>query len=391
LASLPLLVGGLLAVLPACTSQTAIVIIIPDAGTPGPDSSGPMADAADVAVDRLTLRDAVAPGDLGVPGDVATGSDLIGLGDVVTGADLVGPADLATPADVVVPADVRADVVVLADARADLVVPADVVGPADLAGPGDVVPPADRPGDAASVDAPARDGAPGATDALDSPPSAATLFKDGFEGGFEVNWLLSDSADGPVSNAKDGANPIVTLDSTATDFSRLRCNLSGDKFSTVDITASMRVRIDEAPSSTRTVRLDVRQDDVTENIFYAVGASVSVEGAITRVAIFKKVPDGLGNYTICELASGPRLATPIAMGEWRTIKLKVSGTSTVQLTAFFEDLQVATYTDDCSSKLTATDDTTVANGGCLADQTALGIQVEKGLKASVDDVLVTAP
>ncbi|HEX7506751.1 MAG TPA: hypothetical protein VF550_08250 [Polyangia bacterium] len=226
-------------------------------------------------------------------------------------------------------------------------------------------------------------------DTLSSGP--VTLFSDAFNGGYEVNWQLSVSSDGPVTNARDGNNPIVTLDSTQTDYSRLRGNIIGDLFTAKDVTASMRMRVEQAPSSTRTIRLDVRQADTSENIFYAVGAVVATDGSITNVVILKKVPDGAGNYTMCQLAAGPVFATPIAMNQWRRVKLTVSGTSSVRLVAFFDELQVATFTDDCNSTLTATNGATVANGGCLADQTGLGIQVEKGLKASVDDVLVTTP
>jgi hypothetical protein len=223
------------------------------------------------------------------------------------------------------------------------------------------------------------------------PPGPVTLFADGFDGGYEVNWLLSESSDGPVTNARDGDNAIVTLDASQTDYTRIRCNLSGDLFAATNITASMRLRIEDPPSSTRTVRLDVRQSAATANVFYAVGAVVAKDGTITQVSIFKKVPDGLGNYTICEVASGEPFATPIAMNAWRRIKLTISGTTSVHLAAFFEDLQVATFNDDCTSTLLATNGVPVANGGCLSDQTALGIQVEKGLIASVDDVLVTTP
>jgi hypothetical protein len=279
-------------------------------------------------------------------------------------------ADAAPPPDTTTPA---ADT---ADATPDLQSVADAVP--------DVV-------DAVPVEAPRPDAAPEAVPGPEALPTTGVLFRDGFEGGYEVNWLLSEDSDGPVSNTHDGDNPVVTLDSSATDYSRIRCNLYGDKFIATSITASMRVRIDAAPASTRSVRLDVRQAAVTANVFYAVGAVVNTDGAITKVSIFKKVPDGAGDYTICDLADGPVFATPIAMSTWRTIKLTISGTTTVQLTAFFEDLQVATFTDDCTSDLTATNGTPVANPGCLADQTGLGIQVEKGLVASVDDVLVTGP
>jgi len=216
------------------------------------------------------------------------------------------------------------------------------------------------------------------------------LFRDDFGAGYELHWRLSGSADtdGPVSNGTDGSNKIVILDASADDYSRLRCNLAGDLFNNIDVDASMRFRVDQAPSSTRTVRLDVRQAADTENIFYAVGATIAVDGSITKVGIFKKVDDGSGGYTICSLAQ-TSFATPVAMGQWRTIKLAISGTTSVHLAAFFEDGQIATYDDDCTSPLTSTAGSTVPNGGCLADQTGLGIQVEKGMKASVDDVLVT--
>ena len=47
----------------------------------------------------------------------------------------------------------------------------------------------------------------------------------------------------------------------------------------------------------------------------------------------------------------------------------------------------------CSSNLQPTDAKAlpVANGGCLADQTGLGIQIDKGFVASFDNVLVTSP
>ena len=237
-----------------------------------------------------------------------------------------------------------------------------------------------------------RDTSPEAAATRDTAPAGpVTLFSDGFAGGYEVNWLLSESSDGVVTNARDGSNAIVSLDSSQTDFTRIRCNLSGDLFSATNITASMRLRVEAPPTSTRTVRLDVRQSAATANVFFAVGAVVAKNGTITQVSIFKKVPDGFGDYTICELASGEPFATPIAMNQWRRIKLTISGTTSVRLVAYFEDLQVASFTDDCASTLTATNGASVANGGCLADQTALGIQVEKGLKASVDDVLVTTP
>ena len=321
LASLPLLVGGLLIGQAGCTSQQAIAILVGDAALPGADSTVPTPDRADA------------------------------------------PADALIPTDTLVPADA----LVLADVTL-------------------------RPADAAAPEVQGRETTPDLTTALDGPPPTPTvLFTDGFEGGYEVNWLLSESSDGPVSDTRDGTNPIVTLDSSQTDFSRLRCNLFGDKFTAVNITASMDLRIEQPPSSTRTVRLDVRQAAATANIFYAVGAVVAIDGTLTKVSIYKKVPDGSGDYTICELAAGLQFATPIAMNQWRTIKLTVSGTSSVHLAAFFEDLQVATFTDDCVSSLTATNGATVANPGCLPDQTGLGIQVEKGLKASVDNVLVTSP
>ena len=223
-----------------------------------------------------------------------------------------------------------------------------------------------------------------------STSTATTLFSDDFGGGYEVNWLLSPSNDGPVSDATDGNNKVVTLDSSSNDYTRLRCNLDGAKFTNTAITASMKVRVEQAPTSDRTVRLDVRQAASTENIFYAVGATIATDGTMTKVGIFKKVDDGSGSYTICSLAQG-KFATPVAMGQWHTLKLTISGTSSVHLTAFFEDAQMATFDDDCVSDLTSTAGNTVGNGGCLAGQTGLGVQVEKGIKASVDDILVTTP
>jgi hypothetical protein len=391
LALLMLLVGGLAIVQPACTSQTAIVIFAADAANPRGDAAVPLADGADTAADLVSADRSTSP-DLAAAADLAGPADLLARTDLAARADLVAASDLAFANDPAADTDVLvgSDVVVAGDriAGAEVAAASDVLVPPDVFPRADVV---DMPADVVPPDLPGRDGAFDTTEVPDGLSPATTIFRDGFEGGYEVNWLLSDPLDGPVTNGKDGSNAIVTLDSSQTDFSRLRGNLDGDKFQAVDITASLRVRIEQAPSSTRTVRLDVRQSAATVNIFYAVGATVSVEGAITKVGIFKKVPDGLGDYTICELAAGPRFATPVAMNQWRTLRLKVSGTGPAELAAFFDDLQVATYTDDCVSSLTATNGASVANGGCLAEQTGLGVQVEKGLVASVDDVWVTTP
>ena len=119
-----------------------------------------------------------------------------------------------------------------------------------------------------------------------------------------------------------------------------------------------------------------------------MGATIATDGSTIKVGIFKKVDDGDGNYTICALAQ-TNLANPVAMGEWRSLKLAVSGTERVRLEGSYDDVPVVGFEDDCVSPLVSTAGNTVPNGGCLAEQTALGIQVEKGLKASVDDVVVT--
>lgn len=227
-------------------------------------------------------------------------------------------------------------------------------------------------------------------DLPDGGSGVRTLFYDGFDDGYAHNWSTSESSDGPITDATDGSNKLATFDSTQADYTRLRCNLDGSFFTDIDISASMKIRIDRAPASTRTVRLDVRQASSTANIFYAVGATVNTAGAIARVSIFKKVSDGMGDYTECELAPGPAYSPALPMGDWRTIKLTISGSTTTKMTAFLDGNAVATFTDDCTSPITATNGQIVANGGCLVGLTGLGIQVEKGIKASVDDVLVTA-
>lgn len=230
-----------------------------------------------------------------------------------------------------------------------------------------------------------------ATDAADGSNGPRTLFVDGFDDGYAHNWSTSESSDGPVIDSSDGTNKIAIFDSSQADYTRLRCNLDGALYTDINISASMRFRVDRAPPSTRTVRLDVRQASSTANIFYAVGATVSTDGTISQVSIFKKVSDGLGDYTECELSPGPTYSPGLALGQWRTIKISITGSIVAKLTAFLDGTAVATYTDDCASPLTATNGVMVPNGGCLVGQTGLGIQVEKGIKASVDDVLVTAP
>lgn len=233
--------------------------------------------------------------------------------------------------------------------------------------------------------------------ALDAPPTTALdaarsglPFRDGFDNGVAYNWQLSVSGDGPVSDGLDGSNRIATLDATNNDFTRIKTNLDGSKFIETDVFASVRFRVEQAPSSTRTVRLNVRQAPNTENIFYAVGASVDSDGKITKVSIFKKVFDGVDNYTICSLKDW-KPDTPLDAGAWRTLSLRIRGTKTVDLTAALDGNASFGALDDCTSDLTATNGDTVPNGGCLPSQTGVGLQVERGIVASFDDVLVTAP
>jgi hypothetical protein len=44
----------------------------------------------------------------------------------------------------------------------------------------------------------------------------------------------------------------------------------------------------QAPTSTRTIRLDVRQSEATANIFYAVGATIANDGTMTKVSVFRQ-------------------------------------------------------------------------------------------------------
>lgn len=372
-----------------CSARTFVAF-------PGVRDGAFPSDPPTPAPDAGNTSDATVPADLApiaadlVP--VSSHADVAGLADlapVPTNADVAGLADLA-------PVPTNADVAGLADLGHDATgndapMPPDLLSfdlPALLDRPGDFVtdlPPADR------INADLRPDA--SRDALDgSANGPGVLFYDGFDDGFAAKWSSSESSDGPVTDATDGSNKIATLDATQTENARLRCNLDGSYFTDINISASMKVRIDHAPTSTRTVRLDVRQASSTVNIFYAVGVTVAAnDGTMTKVSIIKKVADGAGNYTECELAAGTPFVSAVAMGNWRTIKLTIAGDTSVKLTASFEGTTMATFTDDCSSPLTSTNNATVKNGGCLSGQTALGIQVEKGLKASVDDVLVTAP
>ncbi len=234
----------------------------------------------------------------------------------------------------------------------------------------------------------------GATDTDTTTPAASLPFSDDFSLGYAHTWQTA-SGDGPVADATDGGNAIAVLDASDNDFSRLRCNTGGDHYTAEDLTASMRVRIERAPTSSRTVRLDVRQSATSQNIFYAAGATVDKrDGSITDVGIYKKVDDGTGtkSYTICALETAA-LAQTIPVGRWFTLKLAVSGSTSVHLVAAIDYLgttQVVTHDDDCTSPLASTANDKVPNGGCLNGQAGLGIQVEGGIKASVDDVLVEA-
>jgi hypothetical protein len=226
-------------------------------------------------------------------------------------------------------------------------------------------------------------------------------FSDTFANGY-ANWVsevVNGNADPVPTAMSDATNSWVTLDSTAASFSRIH---SIPQFPYPNLSASMRFRIETAPTSTRAVRLDVRQSSDTPNVFYAVGATVGTDGSVTKVGLFKKVPDTSttpGNYTICALPD-PNAAriNSISINQWLAIKVTISGTGPVYLSAYYVDdvvgdVLMASYVDDCSSPLqpTAAGSATVLNAGCLANQTGLGIQVDKGIKASFDDVTVTSP
>jgi hypothetical protein len=237
-------------------------------------------------------------------------------------------------------------------------------------------------------------GRPGVEASADTTTGSKILFGDDFSLGYANAWQVA-SGDGPVTDATDSGNPIVVLDATANDFSRLRCNSGGDKFTAEDLSASVRLRVDSASASSRTVRFDVRQSATSQNIFYAVGATVNKkDGSITAIGLYKKVDDGTGtkNYTISDLATTP-VASPIPTGNWVSLKIAISGSTSVHLAGALEYLgatAAVSYDDDCVSPLTSTADNHVPNGGCLVGQAGLGIQVEGGIKASADDVLVEA-
>jgi hypothetical protein len=236
-------------------------------------------------------------------------------------------------------------------------------------------------------------------------PDANTLplvlpFSDTFDNGYD-NWVsevIGGNADPLPIPMSDATNSWLTLDSTASAFSRIHTK---SQLPTTNLSASVRFRIETAPTSTRMVRLDVRQSSDSPNLFYAVGANVGKDGAVTKIGLFKKVPDPStpGTNTICSLPD-PNAANinSIPINQWVTIKITVSGTSPTHLSAYYVDTVVgsdnlmASYTDDCTSPLqpTAAGSAMVPNATCLTNQTGLGIQVDRGIKASFDDVLVTS-
>jgi hypothetical protein len=236
---------------------------------------------------------------------------------------------------------------------------------------------------AGGTDAPSQTGTGSSTSTATS--TGRTLFRDPFDGGYEVNWFLSDSSNGLVKNDGDGSNRFVILDSTDSEYCRLKYNLDGSKFKDIDLSASFKVRVDEKPPAAHDVRLNVRQSAGTENIYYAVGAVIGDDGSMTKIGIFKKVFDGKDNYTICSLKE-EAFATPVEMKQWRTFGLTLRGTDSVELTAYFEGVQMASFVDDCASSLLSKAGVTVPNGGCLADQTGIGLLAERGIVASVDDI-----
>jgi hypothetical protein len=235
-------------------------------------------------------------------------------------------------------------------------------------------------------------------------PSAILPFIDTFDGGYAANWVnevVNGNADPVPTNASNGSNHWITLDATSSNSGFARIHTI-QQFPAADLSASVSFRIEQAPISTRTVRLDIRQSSDTPNVFYAVGATVGSDGSVTKIGLFKKVPDNAdpGNYTICALTdpNALKLTKPLAMNQWITIKLTITGTVQASLSAYFVDAQLgdvpaATYVDDCTSPIWPTDGrpVPVPNWGCLANQTGLGIQIDRGIVASFDDVLVTTP
>ena len=240
-----------------------------------------------------------------------------------------------------------------------------------------------------------------------SDPDANTLpltlpFNDTFDNGYD-NWVsevIGPNADPLPIPMSDATNSWLTLDSTASAFSRIH---SRSQLPTTTLSASVRFRIETAPTTSRMVRLDVRQSSDTPNLFYAVGATVKDDGSVTKIGLFKKVPDPStpGTNTICALPdpNAAKIVSAISINQWVTIKITVSGTNPTHLFAYYVDAFVGTdnlmasYTDDCTSPLqpTAAGSAMVPNATCLTNQTGLGIQVDRGIKASFDDVLVTSP
>jgi hypothetical protein len=246
----------------------------------------------------------------------------------------------------------------------------------------------------------------GTNPSSDSGLPPGTLFVDEFDNGYS-NWVdevVNGAADPvPTSMLDATGNGWITLDATSSPSTFARIH-SIPQFTNSDISASVKFRIVQAPASTRLVRLDVRQSSATPNVFYAVGATVNAnDGSVTKISLFKKVLDTNAttvNYTICALPDPtPYTFNPVPLGQSLIIKITISGAGPVNLSAYYVDpvvgqaFPMGSYVDDCSSALQPTGSGTapVLNGGCLAGQTGLGIQVEKGIVASFDNVLVTSP
>jgi hypothetical protein len=231
-----------------CSARTFVAF-------PGVRDGAFPSDPPTPAPDAGNTSDATVPADLApiaadlVP--VSSHADVAGLADlapVPTNADVAGLADLA-------PVPTNADVAGLADLGHDATgndapMPPDLLSfdlPALLDRPGDFVtdlPPADR------INADLRPDA--SRDALDgSANGPGVLFYDGFDDGFAAKWSSSESSDGPVTDATDGSNKIATLDATQTENARLRCNLDGSYFTDINISASMKVRIEGTESFRR--------------------------------------------------------------------------------------------------------------------------------------------
>ena len=277
-------------------------------------------------------------------------------------SDPAGPPD--APADAPYGAEAQPDVPMGPEAGPDIplaldvmidALPADTPPAFDLAS-GDV---ADAEPDTTPPDAES-----------DSAPACPGVLCDGFEDGDSTGWaIIGDGTALDWAVVLDDTNHVLAqnTDTSAT----LRLARAG-QVSWTDQTVEVRLKVTSYGAAANANRALVCARTVSANSAYCLAVSADGGGTLT---LLKRRASGGGSW---ETVGTPVTGVGMAADTWHTLRLVVSGSSPVTLTAFLDPTGTPTPT------LTASDTTQVIVAGYAAVGT-------EGAQAAFDDVLVTIP